>query len=167
MGEFLQYLIDFLESKDIKNSKIFEYLKCSDSEAKILQKMAQNYINGVVEVVVLDILTSIFGEKKYANISKLSLIKNLLDQGWITHGAFVNLKVTEISNLELLNSSISLSNSFLKLLEDGSLDIELPEITPYNDHLEYLKDQFLHLLHYHLQQSKIQPSLELIQDLAY
>jgi SpoVK/Ycf46/Vps4 family AAA+-type ATPase len=155
MGEFLQYLIDFLESKDIKNSKIFEYLKCSDSEAKILQKMAQNYINGVVEVVVLDILTSIFGEKKYANISKLSLIKNLLDQGWITHGAFVNLKVTEISNLELLNSSISLSNSFLKLLEDGSLDIELPEITPYNDHLEYLKDQFLRIdMYQKLSQSK-------------
>jgi len=141
----LQYLIDFLEVKDVKNSKIFEHLKCSEIEAKILKKITQSYISGSIEVIVLDVLTSIFGEKNYTHITKLPHIKNLLDQGWITHGAFVNLKVAEVSNLELLNSSISLSNSFLKLLEEGTLDIELPEITPYSDHLEYLKDQFLRI----------------------
>ena len=141
----MQYLIDFLEVKDVKNSKIFEHLKCSEIEAKILKKITQSYISGSIEVIVLDVLTSIFGEKNYTHITKLPHIKNLLDQGWITHGAFVNLKVAEVSNLELLNSSISLSNSFLKLLEEGTLDIELPEITPYSDHLEYLKDQFLRI----------------------
>jgi SpoVK/Ycf46/Vps4 family AAA+-type ATPase len=138
-------LIDFLESSNIKDSKIFEHLKCTEIEAKILQEITKSYIKGSVEVVVLDTLISIFGDKNYAHIKELHHIKNLLEQGWITHGAFVNLKLSEVSNLELLNSSISLSNAFLKLLEDGSLDIELPEITPYNDHLEYLKDQFLRI----------------------
>ncbi|WP_458700694.1 ATP-binding protein [Sulfurospirillum sp. 1307] len=141
----MHYLIDFLESSNIKDSKIFEHLKCTEIEAKILQEITKSYIKGSVEVVVLDTLISIFGDKNYAHIKELHHIKNLLEQGWITHGAFVNLKLSEVSNLELLNSSISLSNAFLKLLEDGSLDIELPEITPYNDHLEYLKDQFLRI----------------------
>jgi len=47
-----------------------------------------------------------------------------------------------------LNSTITLSSAFLKLLEDGTLDVELPEISAYNDHLEYLKDQFLRIEFY-------------------
>ena len=42
----------------------------------------------------------------------------------------------------MLNSSVSLSSSYLKLLENGSSDFILPEIKNYSDHLEYLQDQF-------------------------
>lgn len=141
----MQYLIDFLEVKNIEQSKIFEHLKCSVEEASILQKITQNYINGSIEVISSDILLSLYEEKNYSHIKKLSLVRSLLDQGWITHGSFVNLKVGEVSNIELLNSTITLSSHFLKLLEEGSLEVDLPEITEYTDHLEYLKDQFLRI----------------------
>jgi SpoVK/Ycf46/Vps4 family AAA+-type ATPase len=75
-------------------------------------------------------------------------VRNLLDQGWITHGSFVNLKIGEVSNIELLNSTVALSSTFLKLLEEGTLEVELPQIGEYTDHLEYLKDQFLRIEFY-------------------
>ncbi len=141
----MRYLIDFLENKSLDKSLIYEHLKCTNEEVNILQHVTTEYIKGNNEVIVLDTLVSLFGDKNYIHLSKLILIKNLLDQGWITHGSFVNLKMSEVANIELLNSSIALSSTFLKLLEDGSLDMELPEITSYNDHLEYLKDQFLRI----------------------
>jgi len=141
----LHYLIDFLEADIIEKSTIFEHLKCEKEEAKILQSITGSYIKGNVETVVSEVLVSIFGDEKYKHLSKLILIKNLLEQGWLTHGNFVNLKVSEVSNIELLNSTVSLSSAFFKLLEDGTLDMELPEISSYNDHLEYLKDQFLRI----------------------
>jgi len=62
-----------------------------------------------------------------------------------------------VSHLELLNSNIALSSSFLKILEEGNNELVLPEITPYLDHLEYLKDQFSRIDLYqklsHLKQS--------------
>ena len=73
---------------------------------------------------------------------KLNLIKSLLEFGWIVQISFDQIKLNEISKLELLNSSISLSTSYLKLLENGSSDFVLPEIKNYSDHLEYLQDQF-------------------------
>jgi len=42
----------------------------------------------------------------------------------------------------LLGASVVPSISLLRLLEEGSLEILLPEIKPYTDHLEYLQDQF-------------------------
>jgi SpoVK/Ycf46/Vps4 family AAA+-type ATPase len=50
-----------------------------------------------------------------------------------------------MSKLELLNSAVSLSAAFLKLLEKGSLEFVLPEIKKYEDHLEYLQDQFFRI----------------------
>ncbi|WP_024954897.1 ATP-binding protein [Sulfurospirillum arcachonense] len=141
----MHYLIDFLENDSIEKSKIFEQLKCTKEEATILKNMTKQYIRGNIEVVSLDVLVDLFGDKEYQHLSKLAVIKNLLDQGWVTHGNFVNLRVAEVSNIELLNSTITLSSSFLKLLEDGTLDMELPEVSSYEDHLEYLKDQFLRI----------------------
>ncbi len=141
----MRYLIDFLDTKTVETSIIFEHLKVTQQEATLLKEITKQYIGGNEEVVVLDTLISLFGEKKYNHIKQLHLIKNLLDQGWITLGAFVNLKISDTSNLELLNSTVTLSSPFLKLLEDGTLDMELPDVVPYKDHLEYLKDQFLRI----------------------
>lgn len=141
----LRYLIDFLESKNLEKSIIFEHLKSTSEEASILKNITNEYIKGNAEVIVLDVLIAVFGDKQYAYLSKLTLIQSLLDQGWITHGSFINLKVGEFSSIELLNSTIELSGAFLKLLEEGSYELELPEISAYNDHLEYLRDQFLRI----------------------
>ena len=161
----MRYLVDFLETKVVETSMIFEHLKSTKQEATLLKEITQQYINGSVEVVVLDTLVTLFGDKKYNHIEQLPLVKNLLDQGWITLGAFVNLKIAETSTLELLNSSVTLSSSFLKLLEEGSLDMELPEVKPYEDHLEYLKDQFLRIEMYQKlsQNSSIKNKLQLLE----
>ena len=141
----MQYLVDFLEAKAVEDSMIYEHLKSTKEETMLLKEITKQYICGNAEVTVLDTLTNLFGDKDYLHIKQLFLVKNLLDQGWISLGAFVNIKTTETLTLELLNSTVTLSSSFLKLLEDGTLEIELPEITPYKDHLEYLKDQFLRI----------------------
>lgn len=153
----MQYLIDFLENKEIQNSKIFEYLKCSTEEALILKYMAKNYINGASEVLVLEILKDVFSREYQKYLDCLPLVKSLMEQGWIVQENFLHINASEITNLELLNSSISLSSAFLKILEEGSLELTLPEITAYADHLEYLKDQFSRIDLYqklaHLKQS--------------
>ncbi len=141
----MQYLINFLETKTVETSTIFKQLKSTKQEATLLREITKQYIDGSVEVVVLDTLVAMFGDKEYSHVKKLHLIKSLLEKGWITLGAFVNIKTSQSSNLEFLNSVITLSSSFLKLLEDGVLEVELPDVTPYKDHLEYLKDQFLRI----------------------
>jgi SpoVK/Ycf46/Vps4 family AAA+-type ATPase len=47
--------------------------------------------------------------------------------------------------LELLNGAVAITASLLRLLEEGTLEMSLPEIKPYADHLEYLQDQFFRI----------------------
>ena len=72
-----------------------------------------------------------------------------MDLEWIVQISFGQIKIQEVSQLEILNTSVSPSMSLLRLLEEGSMEIVLPEIKPYTDHLEYLQDQFdiIELLH--------------------
>ncbi|MCK5110708.1 MAG: ATP-binding protein [Arcobacteraceae bacterium] len=138
----MQGLVKFLESKDIVKNDIFVQLKCTKEEAQILQYITKQYISGIDNLLVINILSEFYDIEKLEHLDKLSLIKNLLELGWIVQTNFNNIKLSEIAKLELINSSISLSSAFLKLLEEGSLDLVLPEVTPYGDHLEYLQDQF-------------------------
>ncbi len=151
----MQYLVDFLESKTVQTSQIYEHLKCSIDEAKFLQMMTKEYVIGVVDMGVADSLIKIFGDKKYALLQKLPLLKYLIELGWIVQNSFLSSKVMDVSNLELLNSTVTLSSAFLKLLEEGTLEVVLPDVTPYEDHLEYLKDQFFRIeLYQKLSQTK-------------
>lgn len=141
----MKYLLDFINSKDISKAKVYPHLKCTLEEAKILQNLTKKYIEGTEEVSVIDLLTEIYGDENFRYLEKLPLIKNLLDLGWIVHGSFSNIKTNESTTLELLHSNITLSVPFLKLLEEGNLELVLPEIKPYTDHLEYLQDQFFRI----------------------
>ncbi len=138
----MQYLIDFLETKNIQKTKIFNQLKCTPEEAEILRHITSKHIKGSEENSVFLILDELFSIEGYEYIQKLPLVKNLLDLGWITQSSFSQTKTGEVSKLELINSTVMLSKSFEKLLEEGSLEVELPQSTPYSDHLEYLRDQF-------------------------
>ncbi len=144
----MKYLINFLESKDINESQIFSHLKCSTEEAKILKNLTQKYIDGLEEISTSLLLKEVYSSESYIYIQKIEVIKNLLELGWISKNLLIGKKNIELSNLELLNVNISLSSTFLKLLEDGSFDFKLPELKPYIDHLEYLKDQFLKIEFY-------------------
>lgn len=136
-------IITFIKSKDITKTEIYAQLKCTNDEAKILQYITKEFIIGRDTLVVIDILAEFYDLKTFKHLEKISLIKSLLELGWIVQSnVFTNVKLSEISQLELLNSTVTLSSSFLKLVEDGETDFLLPEIKEYTDHLEYLQDQF-------------------------
>ncbi len=138
----MKYLINFIEAKDVSKTSIYKHLKCTKSEAQLIQYTCRRYVKGMEEVPVIEMLQENFPEEGYAYLKKLELVKNLLDLGWMIQMSFGQLKAHESSQLELLNTSITPSVSLLRLLEEGSLEISLPEIKPYTDHLEYLQDQF-------------------------
>ena len=141
----MRYLVEFIEDGSVENSGIFSQLKCSKEEAEILRALTKRFVHGEEENGVLQLLQELFGEESYRYLEHLGSIKNLLELGWISQQSFTPLKVSEACNLELLNTSVALSTPFLRLLEQGSLEMTLPEIKPYEDHLEYLQDQFFRI----------------------
>lgn len=141
----MKYLINFLETKEVTSSEVYSQLKCGEEEAKVLQLLTQKFIAGNEDMLVVDILQSLYGEENYGYIQHLGLIKTLLELGWVTQHSFTPMKISEVTELELLNTAIALTPSFLRLLEEGSFEMNLPEIKPYEDHLEYLQDQFFRI----------------------
>jgi SpoVK/Ycf46/Vps4 family AAA+-type ATPase len=138
----MNHTIEFIKSDDLEKLEIFSQLKCNKEEALLLQSLTKQYVNGSTSLMVVDILAEFYNIKEFEHLEKIALIKNLLELGWIVQTTLVPIKVSELSSLELINTSIALSPSFLKLLEVGSLDLVLPEVKEYSDHLEYLQDQF-------------------------
>ena len=141
----METLIDFLESDNIGEAKIFKQLKCRKSEAVILQSLARRYMQGEEDVLILEVLKDLYGDKKYEIVKHLNEVKILLELGWLHQQSFTPIKISEVTPLELLNSAVGLSPSMLKLLQEGTLESDLPDIKPYSDHLEYLQDQFFRI----------------------
>jgi len=102
-------------------------------------------MEGQDDVMIFELLQSIYTDKKYESIKHLKEIKNLLELGWIHQQSFTPIKISEVTPLELLNSTVGLAPSFLKLLQEGTLEMDLPEVKAYLDHLEYLQDQFFRI----------------------
>ena len=138
-------MIDFLENESIEKSDIFGQLKCTVDEAKILQLLTRKYLQGQEDVAVSEILQELYEGETYEYLSHFTEIKTLLELGWIIHRSFAPIKISELSQLELFNLQIALTSLFMKLLEEGSLEVALPEVKPYADHLEYLQDQFFRI----------------------
>ncbi len=138
-------LVDFLQSKTIEKSIIFEHLKCNKVEATILQYLSKKYMQGEDDVLILELLRELYECRDYEFIKYLDDIKNLLELGWLHQQSFTPIKISEVTPLELLNSAVGLSPSFLKLLQYGTLESDLPDVKPYRDHLEYLQDQFFRI----------------------
>lgn len=143
----LKYLLEFLDIKNVEEAEIFTQLKCSKEEAEILKFLTKEYLNGSSEMTVYDLLMTMYETKEedYSYVEKITLVKNLVHQGWIVLHTFHHTKTSELSQLEVLHLSVSLSTSFLKILEKGNLDLIMPEIKAYEDHLEYLQDQFFRI----------------------
>lgn len=137
------FIINFLNATDIKTAKIYKSLKCSAEEALILREITAMYLDQNPEVIVFDVLNALYKNDNYEFLSKLPLIKNLIDQGWISIQSFTNIKPNQTSLLEILYLPIKLSSVFLSLLERGNLDLKMPVISPYGDDLKYLQDEFV------------------------
>lgn len=164
----MRYLKDFLSQADATKTLIYPHLKCTKKEAEILRYLVLAALDGQSEERVLDVLDAAFGKStnvrkikglkdwskqecsnKIALAEHLGAIKSLLDSGWINAVGFSFLRDREMGKdmalLELLPLEVSLSSSFHRLLEDGTIQQEVPSNTPYTDHLEYLTDQFLRI----------------------
>jgi SpoVK/Ycf46/Vps4 family AAA+-type ATPase len=141
----LKILVDFLQNKNIEESQIFTQLKCSVNEALILQNLAKKYMLGQDDVLVLELLGELYDDTEFEHLSHLQEVKILLELGWLHQQSFTPVKISEVTPLELLNTAVGLTPSFLKLLQDGASEVELPDIKPYTDHLEYLQDQFFRI----------------------
>ncbi|MBU0720859.1 ATP-binding protein [bacterium] len=141
----MKTLVDFLQTKEIEKSQIFIHLKCGTTEAFMLQYLAKKYMQGQDDVVVLDLLQDLYTDEDYKYLDYLKELKSLLELGWLHQQSFTPIKISELTPLELLNTAVGLSPSFLKLLQEGTLEVDLPDIKPYADHLEYLQDQFFRI----------------------
>lgn len=141
----MKALVDFLEAKNITKAEIFVHLKCEKSEALMLHSLAQKYLQGQDDTLVLELLQELYGADNYHYLEHLGELKNLLELGWLYQQSFTPVKISEVTPLELLNTAVGLSPSFLRLLQEGTLESDLPEIKPYADHLEYLQDQFFRI----------------------
>jgi len=130
--------------KEPKKSKIFKILNVNNNELKILTYMLRLYLQGREDIRSRELLQEVFNKDSIEVFDKIKYIKNLLDEGWLVLSS-IGVKSNDITLLELFNSSISLSLSFLKLLEKGELDLVIPNNKPYLDHLEYLHDEFLRI----------------------
>lgn len=139
----MKYLLNFTQKNPINKSILFPYLRCNAQEAEILRYLCLELLKGNDEILCLDIINALFDPKEYEVLEYLPYFKNLLELGWIAQNNFLRDMKSEIVLLELLNTTFALSSSFLKLLEEGAINPKLPQNTAYNDHLEYLKDQFL------------------------
>jgi len=125
---------------------IYEHLKCDKEGARFLRIATERYIKGEESVICSDILSELFGAKRYEHITHLNIPKKLIELGWLTNNdLFGAKKPAETSLLELLSGSLSLSVSFLRLLEEGSFEPIIPDMKPYGDHLEYLQEQFFRM----------------------
>ncbi|WP_169976371.1 MULTISPECIES: ATP-binding protein [unclassified Campylobacter] len=144
----MKYLLEFIGS-NAKDSNLSALINCNENEAKILQFLSRAYIDGNAQSSVYDVLKAIFGEEKYKFLDHLTDIRSLIDNGWINQSFSIfktaETKPNQSNLLTLLHTEISLSAAFLKILENGDVSIKMPEITAYEDHLEYLKDQFLRI----------------------
>jgi len=172
----LEYILDFLEN-DVEKTKIYPHLKCSKEEAEILKYMLKAYISGIEDNYTYQILNDFYKSEELESLKKIEIIQSLLNKGWLI---LSNLRNTNLTLIELFNSTISLSITFLKLLENGNLELIIKEDKPYNDHLEYLQDEFLRVDLYHqlatyrqnynensLNIKRIQAKLKLIEDSIY
>jgi len=136
-------IVEFLDAKTIEKSKIFPQLGCNANEALLLQVMSRAYVSGQSDLSAAEALLNLYDAKKLDHLEHLKDIKHLLELGWITQQSYHHLN--DITELQLLNSQMTLSSSFLKLLQGGDFEPILPEIKPYGDHLEYLQDQFFRI----------------------
>ncbi|RAX53064.1 AAA family ATPase [Helicobacter sp. 16-1353] len=136
----MKYYIDFINSKNLSNNELAKSLNCSIQEAKILQYMSKALLNNQNNFLVTNIIENTFNAKGSESTKYLKYIKSLLNLEYIS---LANETHNDIMLLELLNAYISLSQSFLRILENGKVGFDLPTITAYKDDFDYIKDEFL------------------------
>lgn len=141
MPQDLALLRDFLQASDVSKTKAFGLLRCGEIEAKILQIMLKNFLDGENSFVVGGFLSKYFDKNPTKNFPLLNNIANLIEIGWLTQNNFEQVENQKSSLLELYNDRVSISSNLLNLME-GNDEQNLPEMSAYSNNLDFLKDQF-------------------------
>lgn len=136
----MKHYINFIKSKNLARNSLYKSLNCSINEGRILQYMSKMLLENQNNFLVANIIENVFSKKGLEATNYICHIKSLLNLEFIylTNDALNG----EIMLLELLNSYVALTPSFLRILENGKSDFAMPQISAYNDDLSYLKDEF-------------------------
>ncbi|ARJ57186.1 AAA family ATPase [Campylobacter cuniculorum] len=144
-------LKEFLNTKEIEKTKIYQELKCSKNEALILKELCKNYVISISSINAFTLLSSVFNRDKYSYLDALDDLKKLIERGFIIQNSsfFKNIdsNKTQNSKLCLLQNEVSLSEYFLEFLENKP-KFELDKKEAYKDYLEYLRDEFVRIEFY-------------------
>ena len=102
----MKEVINFIKAADVEKTNFFGQLKCSAEEAKILQYMSKEYVNGRDTLGVIDVLGEFYDLKTYKHLEKLDLsnnsITNLNDNAdWSSFYHIQYLILTHQKHLEL------------------------------------------------------------------
>ncbi|MDE7447885.1 MAG: AAA family ATPase, partial [Helicobacter sp.] len=129
----MKFLNDFITQTDPSQAILYPQLKCSVSEARILQHLTIAFLRGDEDMNVRDVLMALFGQEKepYSHLEHIHEIRHLLELGWLSQVEMFPMILSKVALLELLSTNVALSSSFLKLLEVGEVAFNLPEIAPY------------------------------------
>lgn len=142
MQEFIRFIGSEIPKSGIKEPIIANY-----QQAKMLQLLAKSYASGTLSMSVYDLLALLYDTTNYEHLSGLKEVKELIKNGWVKESDRV-FEDKDGALLELLHSEIMLSSAFLGLLEHGYIAPSLPPLIAYEDHLEYLQDQFARVAMY-------------------
>ncbi len=74
----MKEVINFIKANDVEKTNLYSQLKCTVEEAKILQFMSKEYVNGRDTLGVIDILGEFYDIKSYKHLEKLDLIKSFI-----------------------------------------------------------------------------------------
>lgn len=117
-------------------------MSCSKAELEILELLTRKYLAGISQVGCFELLSQIYDTKELLFLEGLNDVKNLIELGYISASYAFFKEHSKLNKLGLLQADLSLCDAFLHILEAGAQPLSNPK-EPYNDHLEYLKDQFL------------------------
>jgi SpoVK/Ycf46/Vps4 family AAA+-type ATPase len=151
----LKILENLLEAR-VEDSLLLKKYDFSEDEVKILKYMTQSFIKGQANSEIADVLETVLSVKEVLKkLDKLPILEQLHKKGYIeigSTGLFVfdtNTKSGGFERqplLEILNSTISLSQKFLFLLEGREKVVEDDNFnisnTPYSNSFEYMEDKF-------------------------
>jgi AAA+ superfamily predicted ATPase len=157
----LEYIKNFLSSPNVDDCTLQEHLKCNEDEFNILKFLLTSYLKGKEIVSAATILVSVFGNDKLSLdefdnfdfstdlslLSKSESIRDLVKKGLLVCNIGFN-ELVEMTTVEIINCSFSLSRFFLLILENGKPDFYEVEDKPYESELAYIKHQFKRVEYY-------------------
>lgn len=132
----MKYIKNFLNAKSLEECEIKEFLSISNEAFLILKFLLKKYIDGQTALKANYVISNVFHVKDVLKVDYIDYISQLYEKNLISSYEFENIN----SKLLILNVDISLSLSFLFLVQKGSFSIDEDKISKYQNIEEYIQD---------------------------